>query len=115
MIMVPQNREERLFMISSRKNKLTPQTIPIFITKLKRPKVNILRGEVRKFKIGFIKKLAKPKAVPMRIKACQGDVIFIPKKLVWGTNFNSIPETNSTARNIPKIPVIIWRKKRFTF
>jgi len=42
----------------------TNQTIPIFITRLNNPKVKTLKGKVMKFKIGFIKKLIKPRIKP---------------------------------------------------
>jgi len=53
----------------------------ILITKLKRPKVNILKGKVIIFKTGLIKKLINPKAKPTRSKICQEAVNSIPKRL----------------------------------
>jgi len=41
------------------------QTRPIFITKLNRPKVKILKGREIAFKIGLIKKLIIPKTPPI--------------------------------------------------
>ncbi len=41
------------------------QTIPIFITRLKIPRVNILVGREIAFKIGLIKKLIIPKTPPI--------------------------------------------------
>ena len=35
------------------------------------PKVNILKGKVTNFKIGFKKKLINPKINPAKIKICQ--------------------------------------------
>jgi hypothetical protein len=45
--------------------------ISMFKIKEKRPRVKILNGRVIRFKIGFIKKLIKPKIVPIKIKICQ--------------------------------------------
>ena len=87
--------------LSLGKIKVTIQTIPIFITKPKRPKVKILKGRVIIFKIGLIKKLIKPKTRPAKIKICQESA-------------NSTPGMNRIASQIPKMPAIIWRIKRFT-
>ena len=53
------------------KIKSIKKIIPIFIKRVKMPKVNILKGKVTNFKIGFKKKLINPKINPAKIKICQ--------------------------------------------
>jgi len=64
---------------NSKKKISITQTKNIFITKPKSPRVNTLRGKVIIFRIGFRKKLTKPKVVPTKTKICQLAVRAIPK------------------------------------
>jgi len=66
------------WIISSGKKISINQTIPIFMTKVKRPKVKSLRGKVMNFKIGFKKKLIKPKQNPQSSKVFQEPVNSTP-------------------------------------
>ena len=100
-IMLVRKRGKIPEILSCGKTKVTAQTIPIFITKPKRPKVKILKGRVTIFKIGLIKKLIRPKTRPVKIKICQESA-------------NSTSGINRIANQIPKIPAIIWRIKRLT-
>jgi len=80
---------------------VTIQIIPMFITKLKRPKVKILRGRVMTFKIGLIKKLIKPRTKPANSKNFTEPVNFTSGINLW-------------AKYNPKIPAKIWEIKRLT-
>ena len=77
--------------MSSGKKISTSQIIPIFIIKLTKPKVSILKGRVINFNIGFINKLISPNKIPENISVFQD-----PK--------NSTPGTNWAANHMPKIP-----------
>jgi hypothetical protein len=68
---VVQKREVMLEMLNSGKIISKIRIIIMFKIKEKRPRVKILNGRVIKFKIGFIKKLIRPKIVPIKIKICQ--------------------------------------------
>ena len=72
----------------------TTQTKSMLIIKLKSPRVSILRGKVRAFKTGFIRKLTSPKTTPIMTK-----VLICP--------LNSTPGTNLIAKYNPKIPETI--------
>lgn len=87
---------------SSGKIKSTIQTIPMFIIKVNKPKVKILRGRKIFFKIGLIKKLIKPKTRPDRSKT-------------WKEPVNSTPRTNLVAKKRPKTPAMICKIKCLTY
>ena len=76
---VVQKRGKNPKKISSSKASETNQTIPKFINILEKPKVRKCRGRVTIFKIGLIKKLAKPKIIPKIIIICQRALILNPK------------------------------------
>ena len=63
-----QKRLAKPGMINSGKIASTIKTIPISITKLKRPKVKIRNGKVIKEIIGLIKKFRRPNTKPERNK-----------------------------------------------
>lgn len=73
--------------------------MPMFITKLKSPKVNIRIGRVITFKAGLIKKLIKPNIEPA-------------KNSCWIVPVKSTPEISSTAAQRPKLPITIWTINR---
>jgi len=75
----------------------TNQISPILTTRLKSPRVKILKGRVIIFKIGLMKKLISPKKAPAIIK-----YLISPVKATPGTNF--------TASQKLKIPPTIWKK-----
>ncbi len=87
----------------------------MLINKVASPKVIILIGVVTNFSMGFMKKLTSPRTAPTKIRISQTEVRSIPKKLDCpGITSKLTPVINLTAKNIPKIPAIICRVKRFT-
>ena len=90
-IMDVQNKAEKPDTVNSVKILSTIQTIVIFITSPNNPRVIILNGRVIKLIIGLIKKLIKPKTVPIRIK------ILIPSS-VNSPVLMSTPGTNKIAK-----------------
>jgi hypothetical protein len=71
MIIVTQKRGMIPEILNSGKIISKIRIINIFKIKEKRPRVKTLKGRVIRFKIGFIKKLIKPKTIPIKIKICQ--------------------------------------------
>jgi hypothetical protein len=67
-IKVVQNKGMRPEMINSGKMISTTQIISILITRLKRPKVIILKGKVTRFTMGLIKKFINPRTNPDKIR-----------------------------------------------
>jgi len=90
-IMDVQNRAEKPSIVNSVKIISTIQIIVIFIIIPNNPRVIILKGRVIKLIIGLIKKLIKPKTVPIRIK------ILIPSS-VNSPLLMFTPGTNKIAR-----------------
>jgi len=90
-IMDVQNKAEKPSIVNSVKIISTIQIIVIFIIIPNNPRVIILKGRVIKLIIGLIKKLIKPKTVPIRIK------ILIPSS-VNSPLLMSTPGTNKIAR-----------------
>ena len=110
-----QNKGTNPLIMNSGKKISTNQIRNILINRVAIPKVIILIGVVINFSMGFIKKLTSPRTAPTKIKISQTEVSSIPKKLDCpGTTIKLTPDMNLTARNIPKIPAIICRIKRFT-
>ncbi len=72
--------------------------INIFMKRVNRPKVNILNGKVRTFRIGLKKKLMTPSMSPANAR----DAI---------SPSNETPG-NPVASQIPKIPTRIWNISR---
>jgi hypothetical protein len=68
-------------MVSSRKRRSTIQIISILIIRLKRPKVNSLKGRVIKLRSGFKKKFKRPK-----IKPAKKRLLILPANSTPGTN-----------------------------
>lgn len=98
--MLVRKRGKIPIILSFGKIKVTIQTIPIFITKPKRPKVKILRGRVIILKIGLMKKLITPKTKPAKTKTPQESA-------------NSTLGINLIANQKPRIPAKICEISRF--
>lgn len=94
-------------MVNSRNIKSTAQIRTIFITRLNKPSVMILKGRVIVFKIGFKNIFSKPIITPSRIITCQVVDKGIPKKVESGKTFILTPEINKVASHKPKIPATI--------
>ena len=89
------------------------QSIAIFTTMLKSPRVIIRKGRVMAFIIGFIKKLIKPKATPKSKIICHCKVKGTPKKFESENKSTLIPGTNNTDSQIPKMAAIICERTFF--
>ena len=110
-----QNKGINPLITSSGKKTSTIHIKNILINKVARPKVIILIGVVTNFSMGFMKKFTSPRTTPTKIRTSQTEVSSIPKKLDCpGIILKLTPDMNLTAKNIPKIPAIICRVKRFT-
>lgn len=70
----------------------------MFINTSINPKVNILKGSKKKFKMGLIKQFATPMIAPARMK-----IFIFPVKSTSGINF--------ALRYNPKMLEIVWKKK----
>jgi len=87
-----QNKAEKPDTVNSVKIISTIQIMVIFIASPNNPRVIILNGRVIKLIIGLIKKLIRPKTVPIRIK------ILIPSFVNSPPLIMSTPGTNKIAR-----------------
>lgn len=104
---VVQKRGKNQGIVISSKIKSTAQIKIKFITKLKNPRVIILKGRVIVFKIGFKNTLIIPKITPKRIIMCQFVANGNPKKFELGKILILILGTKETANHRPKIPAKI--------
>ena len=107
MISVAQRSGMNHMMVSSWNIRSTAQIKAMFITKLKKPSVTILRGRVIVFKIGFKNMFSNPITIPRRTMTCQLVERGIPKKLESGKIFTLTPGMNKMANHKPKIPAEI--------
>ncbi len=89
------------------------QSIAIFITILKSPRLIIRNGNVMTFIIGFTKKLSKPRATPKSKIICHCKVKGTPKKFESENRLTITPGTNNTASQIPKMAAIICERTFF--
>jgi len=84
-----QNRAEKPSIVNSVKIISTIQIIAIFIIMPNNPRVITLKGRVIKLIIGLIKKLIKPKTVPIRIKILIPSLVNSPL-LIFTPGMNKI-------------------------
>ena len=96
--------------LSLKKNFITNRTSPIFITKLKRPKVKILKGREITFKKGLTKKLAIPIKIPARRSSLK-----VPEKLTSGIYLTAIKMANIPERREKKSLSIILNDSKKGF
>ena len=89
------------------------QSIAIFITILKSPRVIIRNGKVMVFIIGFTKKLSKPRAIPKSNIICHCKVKGTPKKFELANKLILTPGTNNTASQIPKMAAMTCERTFF--
>lgn len=109
-IMVVHRRGQSQGIVISLNIKSKIQSIAIFITRPKSPRVIIRKGRVMVFIIGFTKKLSKPKAIPKSKIICHCKVKGTPKKFELENRLTLIPGTNNTDSQIPKMAAIICER-----
>ncbi len=112
-IIVVHKRGQNQGIVISLNIKSKIQSIAIFITMLKNPRLIIRNGNVIAFIIGFIKKLSKPKTIPKSKIICHRKVKGTPKKFELEDKLTIIPGTNNTANQIPKMEAIICERTFF--